>query len=74
MEKVIANGGSGKGWLPEIPPLISVKEAAFLLGASVRTVYRMIQEGAFKVLKVRGSTKLSSKEVLDYVNGKGLRA
>ncbi len=64
--------GTGKGWLPEIPPSISKKDAAYLLSKHVRSIERMIQEGVFHASKVGGSTRLSSKEVLDYLKGKGL--
>lgn len=74
MSKVAGEGGVGKSWRPEIPHAISKLDAGYLLGVSKRTVERMIAEGVFKASKVHGSTKLSSKEVLDYLKAKGLLA
>lgn len=40
------------------PRLLDVKEAAALLHVSLRTAYRMVEEGELHAVKVRGSYRI----------------
>src|SRR3954464_15375369 len=48
-------------------PMLSVKQAATTLGISVSTLYRMVDEGALRKLKVRNRTVFERAEVERYI-------
>jgi len=47
--------------------LMSVSQVAETLGVSTKTVYREISRGILTRLKVRGSTRVSAREVEAYI-------
>ena len=51
------------------PVLVSLKDAAHILGVSARTVRRLCQDGKLpKMLKVGRSTRIRHQGILDYIN------
>lgn len=53
--------------------LISPKEAADMLGVSVKTVGRMFNRGKLTRIKVESATRILEEEVLAYLNKRGLK-
>ena len=47
--------------------LMSVSQVAEILGVSTKTIYREISRGILTRLKVRGSTRVSAREVEAYI-------
>jgi excisionase family DNA binding protein len=51
------------------PLLVSLKDAANILGVSARTVRRLCQDGKLpKMLKVGRSTRIQRQGILDYIH------
>lgn len=61
-----------KGFLyEEIKYLLTVKEAARVLGVSVHTVYRLIDSGELSAVKISSrKTMIKAEEIERYINRK----
>lgn len=51
----------------DFPNFLSVKEVAKILGVSNNIVYREVEEGAIKSIKIRGSYKIFEDELDGYI-------
>lgn len=54
---------------PEIPPTVSVKEAAALLGVSHQLVYRLVDAGELESFRVRRRIRVTRRGLLTYLQG-----
>lgn len=48
-----------------VPPALSAQQAADLLGVSKQTIYRAVEAGEIRGLKVRGRLVVASKPLLE---------
>ena len=62
-----------KGATP-MEPMLSVKQAATALGISVSTLYRMVDEGTLRKLKVRNRTVFERAEIERYIQAQRAEA
>jgi hypothetical protein len=59
-----ANGWGASSMAPGQDRLISKREAAGILGVSIRTVERAVSHGSISIRKIRGCVRLLLSEVL----------
>ncbi len=48
--------------------LLNVQQAGKLLNVSPRTIYRLVADGQFVVLKVKGSLRITDYSLNEYIN------
>ena len=53
----------------DLPLVLSAKDVAELLGVSMTTVYRLIDSGAIRSVRVRRQIRVSRDSFLSFING-----
>ena len=53
--------------LDALPPLLTIPAAAWWLGVSRRTVYRMIDDGSLERVKIRGAARIPRESLTLYL-------
>lgn len=50
-----------------LPDLASVSQTAAALNVSIKTVYRLVEEGAVRAYRIRGSLRINKNSIRSYL-------